>query len=229
MDLLAQLEQVRLENSRCLIQPLTIENHQHIADIVISDKALLQYSPSEAHTPALFIDYVETALKGKHNLSRFPFIIYDKEKEAYAGTSSYGAIVPQHKRLEIGWTWIGKDFQGTGLNRSMKYLMLNYAFNTLEMERVEFTRRCKKPPIMYGFRKNWCYSRRNPQKPHAFAGWIPERYFLLQHSQIRMGNHSTKTLCKYSGSLSILQKLKTPLHAVAIFSYTTSFMFFLYR
>ena len=42
------------------------------------------------------------------------------------------------KVLHIGWTWIGKEFQGTGLNFQMKYLMLKYAFETLDFDKVEF-------------------------------------------------------------------------------------------
>ncbi|NRA10480.1 MAG: GNAT family N-acetyltransferase [Crocinitomicaceae bacterium] len=42
------------------------------------------------------------------------------------------------KKLEIGWTWIDKSAHGTGINMHIKFLMLEYAFNVLEMERVEF-------------------------------------------------------------------------------------------
>jgi RimJ/RimL family protein N-acetyltransferase len=43
-----------------------------------------------------------------------------------------------HKRLEIGSTWIGKDFQRTALNRNCKLLLLSYAFEEANTERVEF-------------------------------------------------------------------------------------------
>ena len=44
----------------------------------------------------------------------------------------------KNKLLHIGWTWIGREFQGTGLNVNMKFLMLQYAFETLEFDKVEF-------------------------------------------------------------------------------------------
>ncbi len=47
-------------------------------------------------------------------------------------------ITPEHRRLEIGWTWIGTAFQRTGANRAAKYLQLRHAFETLDAERVEF-------------------------------------------------------------------------------------------
>lgn len=50
----------------------------------------------------------------------------------------FGNISFQNKRLEIGWTWIGEKFQGTGINAICKELLLDYCFNTLNLRRVEF-------------------------------------------------------------------------------------------
>mgnify|MGYP000412675330 CR=1 FL=1 len=44
----------------------------------------------------------------------------------------------KNKVLEIGATWIGREFQGSGLNKNMKFLMLQYAFETLNFQKVEF-------------------------------------------------------------------------------------------
>ena len=55
-----------------------------------------------------------------------------------AGTTSYGKINMEERVLEIGWTWIGKAFMGSGLNKHMKFLMLTHAFEEMDMERVEF-------------------------------------------------------------------------------------------
>ena len=41
-------------------------------------------------------------------------------------------------KLEIGATWMGKQFQSTGINKQCKYLMLQYAFEVLNAHRVEF-------------------------------------------------------------------------------------------
>lgn len=47
-------------------------------------------------------------------------------------------IAPEHRRLEIGWTWLGRAFQRTGANREAKLLQLTHAFETLGAQRVEF-------------------------------------------------------------------------------------------
>jgi RimJ/RimL family protein N-acetyltransferase len=48
------------------------------------------------------------------------------------------SIAPEHRRLEIGWTWLGTAYQRTGANRAAKLLQLTHAFETLGAERVEF-------------------------------------------------------------------------------------------
>ena len=72
------------------------------------------------------------------NKTIIPFIVFDKAAKAYAGSTRFGLINWHHKVLHIGWTWLGEKFQGTGLNTNMKFLMLNYAFETLKFEKVEF-------------------------------------------------------------------------------------------
>jgi RimJ/RimL family protein N-acetyltransferase len=48
------------------------------------------------------------------------------------------SIVPEHRRLEIGWTWVASAYQRTGLNREAKLLQLTHAFEVLGANRVEF-------------------------------------------------------------------------------------------
>lgn len=43
-----------------------------------------------------------------------------------------------NRRVEIGWTWLGRTFQRTALNTEAKYLMLRHAFEAWGCLRVEF-------------------------------------------------------------------------------------------
>ncbi|NER13892.1 GNAT family N-acetyltransferase [Leptobacterium flavescens] len=126
-----------LENQIVKLIPLTIDNYTHLNEIAAEDK-LIQYSPSDISTPEKFLAYVAEALKGEKAGKTMPFIIYDKRSESYAGCTRFGLIDPVNKVLHIGWTWIGKKFQGTGLNKEVKYLMLKYAFEVLEFHKIEF-------------------------------------------------------------------------------------------
>lgn len=126
-----------LENERTKLIPLTLKNYKRISHIA-SENKLIHYSPSNISTSEAFKNYVDTALALKKEQKAMPFIIYDKKTEAYAGCTRFGHIDWHNKVLHIGWTWIGRNFQGTGLNKYIKQLMLNYAFNELDFEKVEF-------------------------------------------------------------------------------------------
>ena len=66
-----------------------------------------------------------------------PFVQRDARTGTLIGSTRYGAIVREHRRLEIGWTWIARTHHRTGVNTESKYLLLRHAFEVLGMQRVE--------------------------------------------------------------------------------------------
>ena len=126
-----------LENERVKLSLLDLSNYKKLVEIAQQDN-LIQYSPSDISTPEKLKAYVQVAVDGYYHKTIIPFIIFDKQNLAYAGSTRFGLINWKNKVLHIGWTWIGKQFQGTGLNTHMKFLMLQYAFETLEFDKVEF-------------------------------------------------------------------------------------------
>ena len=70
--------------------------------------------------------------------AEMPFATIDRETGSAIGSSRFMSIVPEHKRLEIGWTWVGLAFQRSGANREAKLLQMTHAFETLGANRVEF-------------------------------------------------------------------------------------------
>ncbi|WP_086679250.1 GNAT family N-acetyltransferase [Amycolatopsis pretoriensis] len=67
---------------------------------------------------------------------RLPFAQIDAASGRVAGTTSYYQVVEKHRILSIGHTWIGADWQRTGLNTESKLLLLTHAFETLDAQRV---------------------------------------------------------------------------------------------
>lgn len=130
-------KEIILENNRAILRPLQLTDKNHLLKIAIEEKDLLQYSPAPIHSEKLLAAYLEKALNERVNKSRYCFIIFDKKKKAYAGSTAFLNIFDADSRLEIGATWLGKKFQKTGLNRNCKYLLLNYAFDQLGAQRVE--------------------------------------------------------------------------------------------
>jgi len=126
-----------LENDRARLTLLDLSNYKHLLNIA-GQKDLVQYSPSYIETPEDLKAYVQTAVDLYYHKMAIPFIVYDKLEQAYAGCTRFMNMDWDNKVLEIGSTWIGREFQGTGLNAHMKFLMLRYAFETLNFEKVEF-------------------------------------------------------------------------------------------
>jgi len=126
-----------LENDRVKLILLGMSNYKHLIDIAQEDK-LIQYSPYKIDTPEDLKEYVQTAVDYYYHKTAIPFIVFDKKTRCYAGSTRFMNISWNNKVAEIGSTWIGKEFQATGLNKNMKFLMLQYAFEILEMDRIEF-------------------------------------------------------------------------------------------
>jgi RimJ/RimL family protein N-acetyltransferase len=82
--------------------------------------------------------YVHTALNGRTAGIEYPFIVYDKKHNVYAGSTRFYDIQPANQTLQLGYTWYGEKYRGTGLNKHCKFLLLQFAFETLGAERVEF-------------------------------------------------------------------------------------------
>ena len=124
-----------LEDDRVRLEPLTLAHVNPLLPFVLRHPNLLKFSPSQINSQQSLIDYIKTAVQTKDRLA---FAIYDKQHKAFAGSTSYGFISNEHKKLQIGWTWIDPKMQRSGLNRHCKFLMLQYAFETLQFNRVEF-------------------------------------------------------------------------------------------
>lgn len=126
-----------LQNEIVKLEPLSLENYKNLYAIA-SERDLLKYSPSDISTFQALTNYVEFALMQSEKDLVIPFIIYDKTTQRYAGSTRYMNIDWPNKVLHIGSTWIGKEFQGSGLNMAMKTLMINYAFQKMDFEKIEF-------------------------------------------------------------------------------------------
>jgi RimJ/RimL family protein N-acetyltransferase len=79
--------------------------------------------------------WIDEALQAPAQL---PFAIVENGKGKVAGSTRYLNIRPEHRALEIGWTWLGQEWQRTGVNTEVKLLLLEYAFEKLGCRRVEF-------------------------------------------------------------------------------------------
>ncbi len=131
------VEPVLLEGDRVRLEPLEA---RHLDDLtrVAFDPELWRWTIMGPQDEAGLGRWLETALANAEAGTERPFATIDRASGRAIGSSRYMSIVPEHKRLEIGWTWVGTAFQRTGANREAKLLQLTHAFETLGANRVEF-------------------------------------------------------------------------------------------
>ena len=127
-----------LENERARLEPLKESHFQHLLHFSENEPELWKYALTPAAGAAQLKNYIHLALESRKDKDSYPFVVFDKATNAYAGSTRFYDFKNIHQSVQMGYTWYGKDFQGTGLNSHCKLLLLAYAFETLELERVEF-------------------------------------------------------------------------------------------
>jgi N-acetyltransferase len=118
------------------LEPLTPAHSPALTDAGL-DPELWRWTVSQVTSPADMRDYVDMALQEQAAGRSLPFATVHAATGRVAGSTRLGSIDRLHRRAEIGWTWLGRDWQRTALNTEAKLLMLRYAFEVLGCIRVE--------------------------------------------------------------------------------------------
>lgn len=128
---------VVLEGSLVRMEPLS---RDHLDDLraVAFDEPVWRWTIMGAQDEPGLERWLETALANAEAGVEVPFATVDRATGRAIGSSRFMTIVPEHRRLEIGWTWLGSAFQRSGRNREAKLLQLGHAFEVLGANRVEF-------------------------------------------------------------------------------------------
>jgi N-acetyltransferase len=116
--------------------PLTLD-HVPALWAVANDDDIWRWTLSQIHSELDMDRYVRAALDKQADGGAIPFATTDAATGRVIGSTRYHNVEPLHRRVEIGYTWIGTPWQRTPVNTEAKYLMLRYAFETLGCIRVE--------------------------------------------------------------------------------------------
>jgi RimJ/RimL family protein N-acetyltransferase len=128
---------ISLESERALLRPLDLDDEQALQSVA-NDDSLWIYGLQDLSKPSELRKYMISAITDRQNSTTAVWVIIDKMTNKVAGCTRIADISWKDERGQIGWTWIGRDFQGSGLNKEMKYLMLTYGFEVLGLNRIEF-------------------------------------------------------------------------------------------
>ncbi|MEN9685442.1 MAG: hypothetical protein RLZZ28_1228 [Bacteroidota bacterium] len=127
-----------LEDDCVLLRPLLPEDCKNLLIYALEQPELWKYSLVKVAGEENLQAYINAAYTARKEGKEYPFIVYDKKKQEYAGSTRFYDIQLNNLTLQLGYTWYGRQFHGTGLNKHCKFLLLSFAFEKLGMERVEF-------------------------------------------------------------------------------------------
>jgi RimJ/RimL family protein N-acetyltransferase len=125
-----------LEGLHVRLEPLSKGHLAGLAEVGL-DEEMWRWIPTQVRTTEEMAAYIETALQEQERGVSLPFAIVRRTTGGAIGSTRYGNIDRTHHRVEIGWTWVAREWQRTAMNTEAKYLLLKHAFETLGCIRVE--------------------------------------------------------------------------------------------
>jgi N-acetyltransferase len=127
----------RLEGEIVVLEPLGPE-HEEALRAVAADPEIWRWMTVHGHEPDTFTGWLDMTLTAAEEGLEAPFAIVLRATSDVVGSSRYLSLRPEHRGLEIGYTWHTPAVWGKGVNAEAKYLLLRHAFEDLGCMRVEF-------------------------------------------------------------------------------------------
>ena len=127
----------RLEGEIVVLEPLGREHEEELRAIA-ADPDIWRWMTVLGHEPEIFTSWLDLTLTAAEEGREAPFAIRLRETGGIVGSSRYLSLRPEHRGVEIGYTWHIPDVWGKGVNVEAKYLLLRHAFEDLGCMRVEF-------------------------------------------------------------------------------------------
>jgi RimJ/RimL family protein N-acetyltransferase len=125
-----------LEGRHVRLEPLEKAHLTGLAQVGLEEE-LWRWIPVPVRTVEELAGYIDAALEEQKRGVSLPFALIEKKTGRAIGSTRYGNIDCTHHRVEIGWTWVGREWQRSAVNTEAKYLLLRHAFETLGCIRVE--------------------------------------------------------------------------------------------
>ena len=125
-----------LKTDRIILRPIRDDDFQEIKELTKNEEVWTYFTSNLSDEKAL-LQWIKTAIRSNENKERLAFTIIDRNTYKIIGSTSLGNFSERDKRIEIGWTWLSENTQGTGLNQMVKKILLEYCFVELDLERVE--------------------------------------------------------------------------------------------
>lgn len=126
-----------LENERALLSPLEL-SHKETLFLQSNDETIWTHFTEKGFGKGNFEHYFQNALLQQERGEQYCFAIQDRKSNEIAGMTRVYNVNNLFGNCKIGHTWLGKRFQGSGLNKNCKYLLFEFLFDQLGMKRIGF-------------------------------------------------------------------------------------------
>jgi RimJ/RimL family protein N-acetyltransferase len=126
-----------LEGQHVRLEPLS-PAHEESLVAAAGDGELWNSTVTIVPSRANMATYIASALNAQAQGRELPFVIIRESSGQVVGSTRFFHIEPDHRRVEIGYTWLAKSAQRTAVNTEAKLLLLTHAFERLRCIRVEF-------------------------------------------------------------------------------------------
>jgi N-acetyltransferase len=137
-----QLAAITLEGRHVRLEPLKAHHVEPLLKAA-ADPRIWEFTTVVMRTPADMQKYVETALDWQNAGTAVPFVTMERGSHRVIGSTRFANIDRDHRRAEIGWTWLNPEYWRTAMNSEAKYLMLRHAFEQWKCARVELKTHAK--------------------------------------------------------------------------------------
>lgn len=128
---------VTLRGDYIRLEPLSIDDHLDDLQTAGAHPEIFRWFSTDLSTPDAMREFVDAALDAQERGDALPFATVLQETDEAIGSTRFGNVAQEHRRVEIGWTWLTPSQQRTPANTEAKYLMLSHAFDEWECARVE--------------------------------------------------------------------------------------------
>lgn len=128
---------VTLRGEHVRLVPLSLDDHLAALQDAGAHPSIFEWYDRDYSSPAAMCEFVEAALADAEAGTAVPFATVHRASGEVVGSTRFGNIAPEHRRVEIGWTWLTPDYQRTPVNTEAKYLQLRHAFEEWNCARVE--------------------------------------------------------------------------------------------
>ena len=125
-----------LEGKRVKLIPLELHHSVPLYNCSRDPEIWADY-PIHIRTIDEMNHFVQQAIESRDKKESFPFVVIDKETDEIVGTTRYLRISEENNNLNIGHTWYSSKVWRTRVNTETKYLLFSYAFEELQVSRVE--------------------------------------------------------------------------------------------